>query len=101
MKTAYPIKIGERYISKKEFRGKLMEMIITVVIFVGAFIFIIAGNVIRLLIWIKCHNAETCCDRKCRWYQYCQKGQETITIEDIEWVYRAIEEHKNKAINQK
>lgn len=77
-----------------------MEMIIAVVIIV-AIIFIIAGNVIRLLIWMKCHNVETCGDRKCPWYKYCQKGQETITDEDIEWVRKAIDEHKNEVGNQK
>ena len=78
-----------------------MERIIAVVIIIGAFIFVIAGNVIRILIWIKCHKADACCDRKCRWYPYCQKGQETITEEDIEWILKELDEYKNKVDNQK
>lgn len=72
-----------------------MKMIITVII-VSVLIFLVAGNVIRLLMWIKCHKAETCRDRECPWYPYCQKGQRTITNEDIEEVCKLIEEHKKK-----
>lgn len=70
--------------------------IIAFVAFIGSLVFVIVGNIIRILMWIKCRKVSRCPDNKCPWYLFCLKGHETITMEEIEEVCKLIEEHKKK-----
>ncbi len=60
------------------------------------FIYLIAGNAIRFINWIKCRKVSQCRSTQCCYRRYCGNWIETYTQEDIDELYKMLEEFKSK-----
>ncbi|MCM1064689.1 MAG: hypothetical protein NC420_09515 [Eubacterium sp.] len=64
------------------------------------FIFLITGNIVRFIYWLKCFKIKQCQNTQCRYRQYGSKWIETYSQEDIENLYKVIEQYESGFISQ-
>lgn len=59
-------------------------------------IYLVVGNIIRFIYWIKFCKIKRCERMQCRYWQHCNKQMEQYTQEEIEYLYRIIKKFKEE-----
>lgn len=60
------------------------------------FVTLVVGNVIRLIIWIRCFGKKDCNNQGCHLKYFCSKYQETITQEDLDCIAELLNEKRKE-----
>lgn len=71
------------------------------ILFISVTVFLVVGNIIEFLYWIKCLRIKyPCYNKKCIYKNYCRKHIELITQEEIDKIAKLIELYKKESENK-
>lgn len=74
----------------------MMEVYFGDILVVLFLVYLIVGNTIRFMHWIKFRKIKRCKRMQCDYWQYCDKQAERYTQEELEDLYRIIEKFKEE-----